>query len=222
MQADFIKEASSIPSAAPVMDEIKSRRKEARLDYIIEDTAKLTAESISGAERIKRIVQNLTGFSTTDKAAYKMENINECLDSSLNILTAEMKDRVLIKKDYGDIPFTRIDTSRFRQACLNLLLNAVQAIEQHGEIYIKTRSDNKNIYISISDTGRGIPPGIINRIFEPFFTTKEVGKGTGLGLSVAYDIVKQHNGNIKVESIPGKGTTFDIEIPIIGEAAING
>ena len=98
---------------------------------------------------------------------------------------------------------------------MNLLVNAVQSIEKQGDISIKTWSEDGSIYISISDTGDGIPEDKVDRIFEPFFTTKEVGKGTGLGLSIIYDIVKKHDGDITVESEVGKGTTFTVTMPVI-------
>ena len=99
---------------------------------------------------------------------------------------------------------------------MNLLVNASHAIEKQGEIRIRTWTEKDTINISVSDTGSGIPEDKINRIFEPFFTTKEVGKGTGLGLSIAYDIVKKHKGKIEVESKVGKGTTFRVRIPVVG------
>ena len=98
---------------------------------------------------------------------------------------------------------------------MNILVNAAHAIEKQGEVTVKTWSDEGNIYVSVADTGCGMPGDRINRIFEPFYTTKEVGKGTGLGLSLAYDIVKKHKGDIKVDSEVGKGTTFTIKIPIV-------
>lgn len=97
---------------------------------------------------------------------------------------------------------------------MNLLVNASQAIETHGEIRIKTWHDDEWVYASVADSGCGIPETIRNRIFEPFFTTKGVGKGTGLGLSITYDVIKKHKGNIWVESEPGKGTTFTFKLPI--------
>jgi signal transduction histidine kinase len=100
---------------------------------------------------------------------------------------------------------------------MNIMVNAAQAIKEHGDITVRTWNDDKNIYISISDTGSGIPEDKLSRIFEPFYTTKEVGSGTGLGLSIAYDIVKKHNGEIKIESKVGKGTKFTINIPVVGE-----
>ena len=103
------------------------------------------------------------------------------------------------------------------QVFMNLLINAAHAIEEHGEITVKTWESKSTIYIAVSDTGRGIPEGEINKVFEPFYTTKEVGKGTGLGLSIAYDIVKKHKGEISVRSAAGKGTEFIITIPVIKE-----
>ena len=96
---------------------------------------------------------------------------------------------------------------------MNLLVNAAQAIKDSGEIYIRTRAENDHVHIEIEDTGCGIPAANLGKIFDPFFTTKEVGKGTGLGLSLSYGIIKKHNGELKVRSIPGKGTTFIIILP---------
>jgi two-component system NtrC family sensor kinase len=98
---------------------------------------------------------------------------------------------------------------------MNMLVNAAHAIEKQGEIRIRTWFERGLINIAISDSGTGISQENQRRIFEPFFTTKEVGKGTGLGLSIAYDIVKKHNGMIKVNSEVGKGTTFTISIPVV-------
>ncbi|MEQ8222563.1 MAG: ATP-binding protein, partial [Candidatus Eremiobacterota bacterium] len=96
----------------------------------------------------------------------------------------------------------------------NLLINASQAIEKEGEIFIKTWYENNSVCISIGDTGCGIKEEYLNKIFEPFFTTKEVGTGTGLGLSIIYDIIKKHKGDITVESTAGKGTVFTVKIPV--------
>jgi len=97
---------------------------------------------------------------------------------------------------------------------MNLLVNASQAIETQGEIRVRTWHEEDSVFASVSDTGCGIPEGVLTRIFEPFFTTKDVGKGTGLGLSITYDIIKKHKGEIFVERWPGDGTTFTIRLPI--------
>ncbi|OGW22673.1 MAG: hypothetical protein A2077_07770 [Nitrospirae bacterium GWC2_46_6] len=166
-------------------------------------------------ERIKKIVQDLKSFSRVDEAERKTANINEGIESTVNIVWNELKYKATVKKEYGDIPPIKCNAGQLNQVFMNILINAVHAIEEQGEIIIKTRHEDNNIFISISDTGSGIPADKINRIFEPFFTTKEVGKGTGLGLSIAYDIVKKHNGDIIVESEVGKGTTFTVRIPVV-------
>jgi len=144
-----------------------------------------------------------------------LADINECIESTLNIVWNELKYKAKVYKEYGELPMTKCFPQQLNQVFMNLLVNAAQAIEKQGEIRIRTWNGDGNIYVSISDTGSGIPEDKINRIFEPFFTTKPVGKGTGLGLSITYDIVKKHNGDIKVESEVGRGTTFTITIPVV-------
>ena len=98
----------------------------------------------------------------------------------------------------------------------NLLINAAQSIKEKGEIEIKTFTKDKNIYIQIRDTGKGIAKEDILKIFDPFFTTREVGIGTGLGLSISYGIMEKHRGSIDVQSEPGKRTTMIVKLPIKG------
>ncbi len=198
-----------------LLDRLSEKKKAFKIDFIIEDLVSLVKESLAGAERIKRIVQDLKSFSRVDEAEYKMANINEGIESTINVLWNELKYKAVIKKDYGDIPLTKCNLGQLNQVFMNLLMNAIQAIEKHGEISLKTWNDDNKIYISISDTGIGISEDKIDRIFEPFFTTKPVGQGTGLGLSIVYDIVRKHNGEIKVKSQIGEGTTFYITIPIV-------
>jgi two-component system NtrC family sensor kinase len=97
---------------------------------------------------------------------------------------------------------------------MNLLVNSSHAIEKQGEIALVSWSDNNFVYVSVADNGCGIPEEIQSKIFEPFFTTKEIGKGTGLGLSISYDIIRKHGGDLTVESIVGKGTTFTVKLPL--------
>jgi len=110
---------------------------------------------------------------------------------------------------------TKCYPQQLSQVFINILLNAAQAISEKGEIKIKTRENNKEIWISISDTGSGIPDDDKGKIFEPFFTTKEVGKGTGLGLSISYEIIQRHKGDISFESRQGQGTTFIVRLPVV-------
>ena len=137
------------------------------------------------------------------------------IESTINVVWNELKYKADVKKEYGKIPLTKCNIGQLNQVFMNLLVNAVHAIEEHGEISVKTEQRGGDIVVSVSDTGNGIPEDKINRIFEPFFTTKEVGEGTGLGLSIAYDIVKKHNGEILVTSEVGKGSTFTVKIPVV-------
>lgn len=197
-----------------VISEADEAKKRLKVDYMREDIGDLIDETLEGAERIRKIVLDLKTFARTN-ANVEPGNINEGIESVLNIIWNEIKYKITLKKELGDIPLTMCNIGQLSQVFMNILINAAHAVEQKGEIDIKTWTDNKIIYIKISDNGCGIPEDTIGRIFEPFFTTKEVGKGTGLGLSVSYEIVKKHNGDIRVISEPGKGTEFLISIPVV-------
>ena len=212
VQTETIKKLSG---DGKILNAITESRKSLKVDYIIDDLGNLIRESLDGAERVKKIVQDLKSFSRIDEAEWKMADINAGIESTINIVWNELKYKATVKKEYGNIPLTKCNPGQLNQVFMNILVNAAHAIEKQGEITMKTWHDNGYIYISISDTGCGIPADKIDRIFEPFFTTKEVGKGTGLGLSIAYDIVKKHNGDIIVESEVGKGTTFTVKVPVV-------
>ncbi|MCL4536314.1 MAG: response regulator [Nitrospirae bacterium] len=198
-----------------IQKKVDEFKKSLKIDYIIDDLGNLIRESLDGAERVKKIVQDLKSFSRIDEAEWKMADINAGIESTINMVWNELKYKATVKKEYGDIPLTKCNPGQLNQVFMNMLINAAHAIEKQGEITVKTWHGSGFIYISISDTGKGIPSENLNRIFEPFFTTKEVGKGTGLGLSIAYDIVKKHNGDITVESKAGKGSAFTIKIPVV-------
>ena len=200
--------------ATEAIEGLNRKQKELKLDYITEDIKGLISESLDGSERVQKIVQGLKSFARVDEAEYKYTDMNECIESTINIVWNELKYKATLKKDYGKLPLTKCYPQQMNQVFMNLLINAVHAIENQGEIAIKTWSEDGSILIAISDTGRGIPKEQLSKIFEPFFTTKEVGKGTGLGLSITYEIVERHNGEITVESEVGKGTTFTVRIPI--------
>ncbi len=196
--------------------QLNDARKRLKIDYLLDDAKKLVAESLDGADRIKTIVQNLKSFSRADKGERKPASINECLDSTLTIVWNELKYKCTVKKEYAELPLVSCYPQQLNQVFMNLLVNAGHAIEQQGEIVIRTWKKDESAFVSVSDTGCGIPKEHLPKIFEPFFTTKDVGKGTGLGLSIAYEIVQRHNGEITVHSEVGKGTTFTVRIPIMG------
>lgn len=206
----------ALSSIAPpdVVESITGRRKTLKIDYVVDDSRKLILESLDGTERVRKIVQNLKSFSRVDEAEYKHANINECLESTLNIVWNELKYKATVTREFGELPETRCFPQQLNQVFMNLLVNAAHAINQQGAITIRSWSEGTDIFVAISDTGSGIPDDIRDRIFEPFFTTKEVGKGTGLGLSISYDIVRKHGGEILVASELGKGTTFTVRLPV--------
>jgi PAS domain S-box-containing protein len=196
------------------MARITALEEEADVDFVLKDIIELIEESKEGIERIKKIVQDLKDFAHPGEDKPKFADINENMDSTVNVVWNELKYKADVSKDYGDLPHVQCYPQLLNQVFMNLLVNAAQSIEERGEIKIKTRTNNGYVEIKISDTGSGIPEKNLPRIFDPFFTTKEVGKGTGLGLNVAYNIIEKHNGKIDVISNEGKGTTFTIRIPV--------
>lgn len=194
---------------------ITEKRKNFKLDYVCEDVKGLIAESLDGTERVSSIVKGLKSFSRTDDEKYACSDINVCMENSLRIVWNELKYKATVTKDYGTLPVTKCYYNQLSQVFINLLVNAGHAIQEKGEITVKTWNDNNTVYISVADTGCGIPAENIHKLFDPFFTTKEAGKGTGLGLSISYDIVKKHGGDISVDTVSGKGTTFTVKIPFV-------
>jgi len=219
-QHEFIKAQSAVIETlmdAEMADALRDKRRALKIDYILEDGRELIKESLDGAERVRTIVQNLKSFSRVDEVEFKLTDINVCITSTINIVWSELKYKVNLVKELSEIPPLLCYPQQINQVIMNLLVNAGQAIEKQGEITVRSWHENGSIYASVSDTGCGIPSTVLNRIFEPFFTTKDVGKGTGLGLSITYDIVKNHDGEITVESEPGKGTTFTIRLPMVSD-----
>ncbi|MBI4984507.1 MAG: histidine kinase, partial [Rhodocyclales bacterium] len=200
------------PIQAP---QLAAAKQEVDLDFLRSDIVALLAESREGLERVKKIVQDLKDFSHVDEAELQEADINAGLDSTLNVVWNELKYKTEIVKQYGQLPPVRCIPGQLNQVFMNLLINAAQAIEQHGTITLRSGIKGKEIWVEVADTGRGMTPEVLHRVFEPFFTTKPVGKGTGLGLSLSYDIiVKKHGGRFEVDSAPGKGSTFRIWLPI--------
>ena len=220
--AGFLAQQSAgVQQAAPegLKKELADARRRYKVDYVLEDARSLLAESREGAERVRTIVQNLKSFSRLDEAQESWVDLNDCLESTIAIAWNEIKYKATLTRDFGELPAVKCLAQQLNQVFLNILVNAAHAIEQFGEIAVRTRCEGEEVVIAIHDTGSGIPAEIMSRIFEPFFTTKEVGKGTGLGLSISYDIIKKHNGSIEVESAPETGTTFTIKLPVGGDGA---
>ncbi len=208
---------------SPALEHIKEERDFA---FLKNDIFNLVAESKDGLGRVRKIVQDLKSFSRVGEQDWQEADLHQGLDSTLNIVWNELKYKCKVVKEYGVIPHIHCLISQLNQVFMNLLVNAGHAIETEGTITIRTGcSGDDQVWVEVSDTGKGIARENISRIFEPFFTTKPVGKGTGLGLSLSYSIVERHRGRIEVDSEPGRGTTFRVMLPIhpplgvIGKAA---
>ncbi|WP_313919819.1 ATP-binding protein [Tahibacter sp.] len=194
--------------------EVAERKRAIDFAFLVQDLPPLLAESREGIDRVRRIVQDLRDFSRVDRMeTWSLYDLHRGLDSTLGIVWNEIKYKADVRKEYGNLPLVECLPSQMNQVFVNMLVNAAQAIEQHGEIVVRTGIEPDKVWIEIGDNGSGIAPDNLKRIFDPFFTTKPVGKGTGLGLSISYGIVRKHGGDIAVDSPPGRGTTFRITLP---------
>jgi len=163
----------------------------------------------------REIIKQLMEFSRQSSLCKEKLNLNEVIDSSiLFIETRCAKDNIKIVKNYTNSIMVKADPNQIKQVITNLTINAIQAMKNGGDLIFTTRKNSKQAIFSIEDTGVGIPSENISKTFLPFFTTKDVGEGTGLGLSVVYGIIKHHHGDIKVSSEPGKGTIFEVCLPL--------
>ncbi len=205
--------------------EIRAAAEEFDLDFVLEDLPKVLASMKMGADRIDNIVRSLRNFSRLDEAEFKRADLHQGLDSTLLILQHRLKEKargreIAIVKEYGHLPLVECYPGLLNQAFMNILANAIDALEESAPdasptISIRTRLEDELAVIEIGDSGPGIAERVSDRIFDPFFTTKPVGKGTGLGLSVSYQIiVDKHNGQVECISHLGQGTEFVISIPV--------
>lgn len=222
------------PESVP---EIQEMAESIDLEFILEDLPKILSSMEVGADRIRQIVLSLRNFSRVDQAEMKPVDIHEGIDNTLLILQNRLKANagrppIVPIKDYGPLPLVECYAGQLNQVFMNLLCNAIDALEDGmrewelsgkdndsfpcPKIWISTSMVNSNsIAIRIADNGPGIPPQVKARLFDAFFTTKPVGRGTGLGLSIGYHIiVEKHKGAIWCESEVGKGTEFCIQIPV--------
>jgi signal transduction histidine kinase len=184
-----------------------------------EAITKLLSRSREGTERVKKIVQDLRTFSRMDHAELQDADLHEEIDRTLALMEPRFKNGVDVVRDYGEIPRVRCYAGQLNQVFLNLLMNACDAMKDQGQITIRTRPGPLGVRLEFGDDGPGIPEQVRSRIFDPFFTTKPVGEGTGLGLSLSHGIIERHGGSILVESEPGEGTIFVIDLPLVAAGA---
>lgn len=217
-----------ISEASPIIHRIKEQ-----IDYdsLQEELAETTQGIKLGSEQLLKIVNSLRNFSHMDESQKKQAYIHECIDSSLLILNNRLKKGIKIIKNYcTNLPMISCYSGQLSQVFMNIISNSIDALNEkvaeldlcdwQPQIEISTevivRKDSDLLTIRIADNGQGIPLEIQDRIFENFFTTKPVGKGTGMGLAICYQIItEKHGGKLKLNSLPGKGTEFEIMIPIV-------
>ncbi|MBD2500817.1 sensor histidine kinase [Anabaena azotica] len=191
------------------------------LEFILDDIPKVLSSMKLGTERISETVISLRNFSRLDQAGKKTVNIHDGIESTILLLKHRIRQDIQIIREYGDLPLIECYPAEINQVFMNILNNAIDAVleeqnkSKEKQILIKTEmTASQKAKITFIDSGVGIKPEIQNKIFDPFFTTKPVNKGTGLGLSIAYQIIKEHQGDIKVKSELEQGTELTIEIPI--------
>jgi two-component system NtrC family sensor kinase len=187
--------------------------KQGDLDELLSDMPELIHESLTGTRRIKDIAHSLRAFAREDDGQPQTVDVNEELESTLRMVWNELKYKCEVKRDFGQVPQITGFPTQLVQVFTNLLLNASHAIETRGEIHIRTRLEDEEVVVEISDTGKGMTPETLSKLFTPFFTTKPRGQGTGLGLSISRDIVTRHGGRIAVRSELGRGSTFTLYLP---------
>jgi two-component system, NtrC family, sensor kinase len=214
--ADKLNNNGNIDSLAKELQEIKGFEDDIDIQYILEDVTDLIGDCREGTDRIKKIVLDLKDFAHPGEDKIQSLDINNGLESTLNVVNNEIKYKATVQREFGEIPPIKGYPQQLNQVFMNILVNAAQAIEKKGEIVIRTSRIDDQVEVKISDTGSGIDAQNLQKIFDPFFTTKDVGKGTGLGMNIAYNIVKKHHGTISVDSEVGKGTTFTIRLPVDG------
>jgi signal transduction histidine kinase len=219
MYRRFVEEIEAIAvergDCVPAMiGELRKNLEPLDIVYLFEDVPQLLRESLSGAERINKIVLDLKDFAHPGEEDPVYSDVIQCIESTLNIVWNELKYKAKVVKSFTPLPMIFCRPRQLNQVIMNLLVNAVQAMDRNGTIEIRTADHGDRVELAISDTGHGIPEENLSKIFDPFFTTKDVGKGTGLGLNLVYNIIKKHHGTIDVKSTMGEGTTFTIFLPV--------
>ena len=181
---------------------------------VLIDMPDLVAESLDGLKAVKQIVSDLRGFARTNTAELTETNVNDCLTTTMNVLAAEIKRKAVLHVELKSTQLIDANAGKLNQVFANLIINAVHASPDKGNLYITTRDEDHQVVIDISDDGEGVPQEHRTEIFSPFFTSKPVGEGTGLGLSIAYAIiVEEHQGSLELAADgQGRGATFRIRL----------
>ena len=208
-------EAAADPRCAGLFSKAAALKAAFELEYLKDDLRQLFRESQDGLDRVRKIIQALKDFSRTDVAeTWRLDDINQGLESTLCVVWNELKYKCEVRKEYADLPAIECVMSNLNQVFMNLLINAAHAIQDKGVVTVRSACVGDEVWVEISDSGEGIAPEHLPHIFDPFFTTRAVGQGTGLGLSISYGIIEKHHGRIEVESELGRGARFRICLPV--------
>lgn len=204
-----------MPSAAA---ELATVLKEMQIDGLMTEMGKMLADNLSGIERISKIVKALGSFSRIERDEIEPVDLNEVLDAACTMTFNEIRHRAELRKELGDLPLIAADRGKLTQVFTNLLINAAHALDpgaaDRNYIRVATRREGDEVIACIEDTGYGMDEAHIAQIFTPFFTTKERGLGTGLGLPLSADIIRKHGGHLRVSSVPGQGSCFEVVLPM--------
>ncbi len=214
------------PQDTPAIQQIKE---EVELEFIFDDLPSLLQSVELASDRVKELVNGLRTFSHVGEAKKKETDIHECIDNTLLLIKSRLKYGIEVVKNYGEIPEVNCFSGQLSQVFMNILNNAIDALEEkkikekangfpwtNPQLTITTTIINpQELSIKIADNADGVPPDIQEKIFEMFFTTKSVEKGTGLGLAISYQIItEKHGGKLQMTSTPNKGTEFEIILPL--------
>ena len=184
------------------------------IDLSLDEITQLTVDTQEGLEQISELVQSLKDFSRLDRADEDWFDVRDGLERTLTITRNLLKYGVDVVKDFEEVPRIRCAPSRLNQVFINMVTNAVQAMDGKGRLELATRNLGDAVQITISDTGCGIPPEHLQKITDPFFTTKPVGEGTGLGMSIVRQIIDEHEGRLDIDSEVGVGTLMTVTLPL--------
>ncbi len=183
-------------------------------DFIKDDVQGLLQESRDGLGRVKKVVADLMDFAQLDHQEWRETTLKQCVEDTLGMLGHELRGRAGLVEVHGEPALVRCIPSQIHQVLMNLLLNAVQALEEDGIITIRTGAGQEQAWVRVEDNGVGMSPEILQQVFEPFFSTRPAGTGSGLGLAVARDIARRHRGELMGESELGQGSVFTLYLPL--------
>lgn len=224
---DQVLEGAPLPQLAGAAEDARKTEQTPRWSFLEKEIPKAFSACVDGLERVSGIVQSLKEFAQTSSTEQEPADLNRAIERTLALAVNEYKYVAELQTDLGQLPPLVCHIGDIRQVILNLVVNAAHAIAdvvrdtgQKGVLLVRTCLDKDHVVITVSDTGAGIPEEIRSRVFEAFFTTKPLGKGTGQGLAIAWSIVTlRHGGSISFETTVGKGTTFQVRLPLSGKPA---